>query len=122
MVREGYSQMPDCRVRTRTRGLMTSCRQLSGRFQFRSSLSGSTTGTVSSSKNSTGNWGRGRVSAGEEVQQSSPVLWCSVAGPVPSLQACYPHLCLHPLSAKIRGMFTALHLCNVGTDPGLPAC
>lgn len=50
----GYSQAPDCRVRTKNRGLMTRCRQLRGRFQFPSSLSGSMTGTVRSSRNSTG--------------------------------------------------------------------
>ena len=50
----GYSQAPDCRVRTKNRGLMARCRQLRGRFQFPSSLSGSTTGTVRSSRNSTG--------------------------------------------------------------------
>lgn len=63
----GYSQAPDCRVRTKTRGLITRCRQLRGRFQFLSSLSGSTRGTVRSSRNSTGSCQvceDGRVSPG----------------------------------------------------------
>lgn len=63
----GYSQAPDCRVRTKTRGLTTRCRQLRGRFQFLSSLSGSTRGTVRSSRNSTGSCQvckDGRVSLG----------------------------------------------------------
>ncbi|EGW13858.1 hypothetical protein I79_019214 [Cricetulus griseus] len=87
---------------------MTSCRQLSGRFQFRSSLSGSTTGTVSSSKNSTGNWGCGTASVGSGRGQlergcgkSSSILECPVhPGPfsgstsssVPRLEVRPPHL------------------------------
>ena len=75
---QGYSQAPDCRVKVRNRGLMTKCRQLRGRFQFLSSLSGSMTGTVRSSRNSTGSCqvreGR-RVKAGrDQVAKSDSVL------------------------------------------------
>lgn len=42
-----------------SRGPVTMCRQLRGLFQLRSSLSGSTTGTVSSSTSSTGTWEEG---------------------------------------------------------------
>lgn len=71
----GYSQAPDCRVRAKTSGLITRCRQLRGRFQFPSSLSGSTTGTVSSSRNSTGSCQvcqGGRVSPGRCAGLEAP--------------------------------------------------
>ena len=69
---QGYSQAPDCRVRVTNRGLMTRCRQLRGRFQFLSSLSGSMTGTVrSSSRNSTGSC---EVREDRRVKAGRPVL------------------------------------------------
>lgn len=48
---------PDFSVRVQTRGEVIRCRQFRGLFQFWSSLSGSTIGTVSSSTNSTGSCG-----------------------------------------------------------------
>lgn len=45
---------PELKVRTHTRGPVMRWRQLRGLFQLRSSLSGSTTGTVRSSNNSKG--------------------------------------------------------------------
>lgn len=92
----GYSQAPDCRVRTKTRGLITRCRQLRGRFQFLSSLSGSTRGTVRSSRNSTGSCPvctDGRVSPGRPV----------LGRPYPELAFSRKRLLLikHPLRAGL---------------------
>lgn len=47
---------PDWKANTHARGAVTSWRQLSGRLQFLSSLSGSTTGMHRSSSNSIGIW------------------------------------------------------------------
>lgn len=60
---------PDWKANTHTRGAVTSWRQLSGRLQFLSSLSGSTTGMHRSSSTSIGIW---------RVEKTSTTLFTNV--------------------------------------------
>lgn len=79
--RPGLLQVPDLRVRTQSRGLVRMCRQLRGLFQFRSSLSGSTTGTVSSSTSSTGTWHGGHPSGTPCSQPHCPCATAPLQSP-----------------------------------------